>query len=403
MIARVAPWLLTAALSAAACADRPAAPAPVIIDNPAPEGSAQPSLALGRDGRVWLSWLEQVGDTSTALRVVAREHGTWGTVHDVVRSKDLLVNWADIPRTAEMATGTVVAGWLRGSSVKEGYDLMLASSTDQGTTWSASVPAHHDGIAAEHGFVSFFPQGDALGLIWLDGRNYALANSTKHQTQLMYATLAANGTLAREFAIDERICDCCQTAAAVGGNGTAIVAYRDRSEGEVRDIYVKRIVGNVVNPGVPVHKDNWTIKGCPVNGPSIAAEGATVALAWFTAPNDTPHVRLAFSQDTGKTFGAPVEIPDGRAEGRVSVGLTPGGDALVGWIETKGDTSVMRLRRVSPAGVKGPAMDLAKLTGGKRASGFARIVVHGDEAMIAWADPLTHRVKTATIPVGAAK
>ncbi len=400
---RAARWTLAALLSIVACGEKPPAPVPSIVENPSAEGSAQPSLALGRDGRVWLSWLERQGDTSVAMRVAARANGQWSAVHQVVRQRDLLVNWADIPRTAEMASGALVAGWLRGSSVKAGYDLMLSMSTDAGATWSAAQPAHHDGIAAEHGFVSFFPQGDGLGMIWLDGRNYALADSSKHETQLMYATLDAHGTQAREFAIDERICDCCQTAAVTAANGTAIVAYRDRSEGEVRDIHVKRIAGNVVGSGVPVHKDNWVIKGCPVNGPSIAAQGATVALAWFTAPNDTPHVRLAFSQDTGKTFGAPVEVHDRRPEGRVSVGLTPNGDALVGWIETLGDTSVLRLRRVSAQGVKGPATDLASLSGGKRASGFARIVVTGDTAMIAWADPLSHRVKTAAIPVGGAK
>ncbi len=403
LITRTVCCALLWSLGLAACGDTPKPPAPIMVENPAPEGSAQPSLTVGRDGRVWLSWLQSQGDTNVALQVVAREKGQWSAVRTVVQGSDLLVNWADIPRMAEMANGTVVAGWLRGSSVKAGYDLMLTSSTDAGTTWSVSQPAHHDGIAAEHGFVSFFPQGDALGLIWLDGRNYALADSSKHQTQLMYATLDAQGNLAREFAIDDRICDCCQTAATTAANGSAIVAYRDRSEGEVRDIYVKRIVGNVVNAGVPVHKDNWTIKGCPVNGPSIAALGATIALAWFTAPNDTPHVRLAFSQDTGKTFGAPVEIADGRPEGRVSVGLTPNGDALVGWIETRRDTSVLRLRRVSAQGIKGQATDLASLTGGKRASGFARIVVVGDTALIAWADPLSQRVKTAAIPVGAAK
>ena len=390
-------------LLVAACADRPAAPRPVAVENPAPVGSAQPSLVLGVGGRVWLSWLERGADSSVALKVVARERGQWGPVREVVRRKDLLVNWADIPRVAEMSDGRLVAGWLRGSSVREGYDLLLATSTDRGATWSAGVPAHHDGIEAEHGFVSFFAQGDELGLIWLDGRQYALADSARHETQLMYARMDAHGVLSREFAIDDRICDCCQTAATTAAGDVAVVAYRDRSPDEIRDIYVKRIAGNVVGPGAPVHADGWKIRGCPVNGPSIAAQGAVVALAWFTAPNDTPHVRLAFSTDTGRTFGAPVEVHDGRPEGRVAVGLTPAGDALTGWVETRGDTSVLRLRRVSALGVKGPAVDLAKLTGGKRASGFARIVVSDGDAMIAWADPLTNRVMTATIPVGAAK
>lgn len=394
---RATPWLVLLAVAAVACGDRLSVPMAAPLENPAPVGSAQPSLALGPNGRVWLSWLERGADSSVALKVVARQNGQWGPVREVVRGADLLVNWADIPRVAEMANGRVAAGWLRGSTVKEGYDLMIATSGDSGTSWTRGVPAHSDGLAAEHGFVSFFPQGEALGLVWLDGRNYRLADSARHEMQLMYATIAANGTLSREFAIDERICDCCQTSATNAGNNVTVIAYRDRSPTEVRDIYVKRITGAVVGPGAPVHADNWNIHGCPVNGPTVVASGARVALAWFTAPNDTPHVRLAFSADTGRTFGAPVEIAERRPEGRVSLGLLPGGDALVSWIETRGDTSALRLRRVSATGTKGPARDLALLTGGKRASGFARIVVTEREAMIVWADPATRRVQTATI------
>ncbi len=396
---RITTWLILIGLTAA-CGDRLTVPVPAPLENPAPVGSGQPSLALGANGRVWLSWLERGADSNVALKVVARQNGAWGPVREVVRGRDLLVNWADIPRVAEMSNGRVVAGWLRGSSVREGYDLMVASSPDSGASWTGGVPAHADGLAAEHGFVSFFPQGEALGLVWLDGRNYRLADSARHEMQLMYATLAADGRLSREFAIDERICDCCQTSATTAGNNVTVIAYRDRSSAEVRDIYVKRIAGTEVGPGVPVHADNWTIRGCPVNGPTVVAAGAQVALAWFTAPNDTPHVRLAFSADTGRTFGAPVEIAERRPEGRVSVGLLPGGDALVSWVETRGDTSALRVRRVSATGTKGPARDLALLTGGKRASGFAKIVVTEREAVIAWADPATRRVQTATMPLG---
>ncbi|MBI3790793.1 MAG: exo-alpha-sialidase, partial [Gemmatimonadetes bacterium] len=372
------------ALALAAACDR-AGPAPAFVplENPAPDGSAQASLTVGPDGRAWLSWLERGADSSVALKVVAREGAAWGPVREVVRGRDLLVNWADIPRVAALDNGRLVAGWLRGSSVKEGYDLLVASSSDAGATWSAGVPAHHDGLEAEHGFVSFFPQGDHVGLVWLDGRNYQLADTARHETQLMYATMDEHGAVGREFAIDDRICDCCQTAAAVAAGQVAVVAYRDRSKDEVRDIYVKRIAGNVVSTGVPVHNDHWSIHGCPVNGPSVSAAGATVALAWFTAPNDTPHVRLAFSRDTGRTFGAPVEVHDGRAEGRVTTALLPDGDALVAWVETRGETSVLRVRRVRPDGTRGAAAELATLSGGKRASGFARLVVAGREALIA--------------------
>ena len=56
---------------------------------------------------------------------------------------------------------------------------------------------------------------------------------------MRFAAVEAEGKLSEEALLDERVCECCQTSAAVTSEGV-IVAYRDRSEGEVRDIYYVR-------------------------------------------------------------------------------------------------------------------------------------------------------------------
>ena len=53
--------------AAVACGDNLAVNEPVVVENPAPVGSAQPSLAPGANGRVWLSWLERGADSVLAL------------------------------------------------------------------------------------------------------------------------------------------------------------------------------------------------------------------------------------------------------------------------------------------------------------------------------------------------
>jgi hypothetical protein len=74
---------------------------------------------------------------------------------------------------------------------------------------------------------------------------------------------------------------------------------------------------------VTVHHDGWHLNGCPVNGPALSASerGATSAPAWFTAPQDEGHVFVAFSQNAGKTFGAPVRVDESGSLGRVDVEL----------------------------------------------------------------------------------
>src|SRR5687768_4809384 len=97
---------------------------------------------------------------------------------------------------------------------------------------------------------------------------------------LRYATIDANGNLADETQLDERVCECCQTSAAVTSAGP-IAVYRDRSATEVRDIYIVRQVNGSWTSPQPVYADNWQINGCPVNGPSVAADGSRVAVAWL--------------------------------------------------------------------------------------------------------------------------
>jgi hypothetical protein len=124
---------------------------------------------------------------------------------------------------------------------------------------------------------------------------------------LRYAAIDAEGHVSDEALLDERVCECRQTSAALTSGGPVVV-YRDRSGTEVRDIYIVRQQGGGWSAPRPVYADNWEINGCPVNGPSVAADGRRVAVAWYTGAGDTPRVKVAFSEDAGATFGGPVAV-----------------------------------------------------------------------------------------------
>src|SRR4029434_9739704 len=113
----------------------------------------------------------------------------------------------------------------------------------------------------------------------------------------------------RESPIDARVCECCPTSVATTSEGP-IVAFRNRSAKEVRDIYVSRLAAGRWTPPVAVHNDNWDIDRCPVNGPAVSASGRTVAVAWFNALKEEGKAFVAFSRDGGRTFGAPVRVDD---------------------------------------------------------------------------------------------
>jgi hypothetical protein len=164
-----------------------------------------------------------------------------------------------------------------------------------------------------------------------------------------------------------------------------IVAFRNRTNGEIRDIYVSRLVDGRWTEPVPVHRDNWRIAACPVNGPALSARGRDVAIAWFTAQGDHGHVYAAFSSTAGQTFGDPIRIDEVGAVGRVDVEMLPDGAAAVSWIEFADERAQFRIRRVARDGTRSPALAVAGIAAG-RASGYPRLARRGHELLFAWTD-----------------
>ena len=372
------------------------------IESPAGPNSGEPNLAVDSAGRVYLSWLERNVDSTVSLRLAIRGDGTWSSPVTVTSRSDLFVNWADFPSIYVAPSGRIVMHWLqRRAGGKYSYDVMIRQSTDGGATWSEPRVLHDDNVAAEHGFVSFVAAGgDSIEAVWLDGRATAGGEHDNHDAprgamQLGNARIGPDGGISATSLIDNRICDCCQTSAAMTARGPMVV-YRDRSPDEIRDIGVVRRVNGTWTEPARVHADEWHIEGCPVNGPSIVANGDEVAVAWFTGARDTARVNVAFSRDAGATFGAPIRVDDGKPAGRVDVEFDAAGDALVTWLERVGEAGAeVRIRSISREGTASTALTVAS-SAAARASGFPRMVRSGDELVFAWTQPGdTARVRLA--------
>ena len=360
------------------------------IESPAGPRSGEPNLAVDGSGRVHLSWLERGADSTVSLRLASYERGAWSAPITVVSRSDLFVNWADFPSVFVAPSGRIVMHWLqRRAGGKYAYDAMTRQSTDNGASWSEPRLLHDDNVAAEHGFVSFFAtEGDSVEAVWLDGRATGGGGHEGHRgsMQLGNSRIGADGGIASSVMIDDRICDCCQTSAAMTSAGPVVV-YRDRSPEEIRDIAILRRVNGAWTQPAHVHADEWKIEGCPVNGPSIVADGRNVAVAWFTGARDTARVNVAFSQDAGATFSAPVRVDDGNPAGRVDVEFDGRGRALVTWLErTTAEGAEVRIRAIAPDGRASPAIVIAT-SAGARASGFPRMARTGDSLVLAWTVP----------------
>jgi hypothetical protein len=350
------------------------------LDSPAPSGSGQPHLVAAADGRTLLSWVEPVDAKRHRLRYSSRSNDRrWSEPRTIAEGAGWLVNPADFPTVAHGDGGTLFAHWLikRGAG---GYDVHVSASRDDGRTWSPAVVPHRDGTDSEHGFVSFARWSETMmGLVWLDGRN---TGSGKGATALMYATLDRAGAVGAESILDDRVCDCCQTDAARSGD-TTIVAYRDRTDEEVRDISVVRFVAGKWSAPIGVAKDGWRIPGCPVNGPAIAAAERRVVVAWFTGAEGRNRVYAAFSTDAGATFGASILVADERPLGRLDVAMIGDGSAIISWLDKGENAGTLRVRQVAPEGPRGEAATVVD----QDASGFPRMAaINSEEVLIAWRD-----------------
>jgi hypothetical protein len=164
-----------------------------------------------------------------------------------------------------------------------------------------------------------------------------------------------------------------------------LVAYRDRSDDEIRDIALVRYENGIWTTPRIVHADNWNISGCPVNGPALATDGKNVVLAWFTAPNAEPKVFVTFSSDEGVTFGSPIRVDKGKPLGRIDVELLPDGSAVVLWMEYGEDETRLLARRVLQDGTQSNTLLVSPISA-ERASGYPRIARVGNELYFAWTE-----------------
>lgn len=384
--ARLSTFLICSTLVACSGPDKPSLFELQSIPVPAAEAAKGPRISGDESAGLTLTWME-AGNGHTTLKYSSWLDGGWSASTRVADVEDMFVNWADMPSVLPLGGGHLAAHWLQKSADQTyAYDVMVAYSRDNGTTWSEPIRPHSDGTPTEHGFVSMFRSEDQTGLIWLDGRRMATESAEgpgANGMTLRGAFIDDGQSLQGEQLIDELTCDCCQTDIAVATSGPVAV-YRDRTVDEIRDIYVTRLIDRQWSDGQRIADDNWEIPGCPVNGPSIAAEGDTVVVAWFTAADERPVVKVSWSVDSGASFSAPVEIATVGTLGRAGIALLDNYSAAVSWLEGgDGESRKVRVRSITANGDLGPKRTVTSKAGAFAVPQLAKV---GDDIILVWTE-----------------
>lgn len=182
----------------------------------------------------------------------------------------------------------------KGGGRPRDLQIVYATSTDQGNTWTQPVPVHSDRTPnIVRGFfdAAVLANGE-VAVTWLND----IPGNEHEQRDLRLAT-TLGGKFGAERVLDPYVCACCNISLLVDPAGTLHVYYRENQD-NVRDIAEMRSADNGKTFSKPqiLSKDNWQINGCPHSGPTASAGGGSPLVAWFSGTTDSPGIRLVNEQ-----------------------------------------------------------------------------------------------------------
>lgn len=327
------------------------------LNSPAPPGASALTIFRQANGSAGLGWIETSPNHTATLRYALFDSTAraWADAETVATGTDWAINDLNCPQFALSANGTLTALWyVRNPSTEapaHGNLHAVFSQKTVGGTWSTPAPLSRESHATEFAALTPLAENRVLA-VWLDGRAKPHGSGTQ---QLWGRVLGEHET---DQLIDDSVCDCCPTALKAFPNGDALVAYRAHRDEETRDIHT-----SVWREGVWSHPrilsaDDWSIDGCPVNGPQIDIQAGQVAAVWFTAADRQPRVLASASPDAGARFLMPQRIDLGHPRGQPDVAQLRDGSRIVTWLEG-GAQPGLWLRHISAQDEIGPMVCLA--------------------------------------------
>jgi hypothetical protein len=348
------------------------------------KSNAQPSL-VSNNGNLSLTWISSDQDMNANLNFRQFIDDKWTDSKTFANGSDWFINWADFP-THAISGDRILTSYLKKSATgKYTYDVYLNLRDLSGDKIKEDFILNTDGFKAEHGFVSIVAKDkEGFFVTWLDGRNTVekdVEGNPKPMT-IRFAEITNAGDIINETELDSNVCDCCQTSITHTDKGPLVV-YRDRSEKEVRDIYMTRNINDVWEAPIPIHNDGWVIYGCPVNGPKVVSYENNVAVGWFTVSDAKPTVNLSFSKFYGASFDEPIKINDHNAIGRVDVAFLNEKEVIVSYMEGDDDGTYLRIKKVSLDGKVSEPITISRIDGG-RSTGVPQLEIFNDEIFIVW-------------------
>jgi hypothetical protein len=331
------------------------------LRSPAPAGSISPRVTALPDGSGVVSWLEPEPDRKATLRFALWREGNWFPPSTVVSGLAFSRDQASAPGVIGLSPMNLLAYWSQRVSLDQQsaneIALYMAVSVDRGEHWSAPVLVNRSAAqpGEDNAYASAIRRDDqSAQFVWLDGRDWQKFK----RVQLMSRVVSISEQISDSTLLDPDTCTCCSTSIVNTSSGF-LVSYRGHNDQNIRDISLVGTAGNGWSRPNIANPDHWHIEACPVNGPHLDSANDSTALIWFTAPQDQPAVKIAFSNNGDSNFAPPLRVDTARAIGRTQVALLRDGSAIGFWLENDSGKTRFIARRVRKDGSMGEPLPLA--------------------------------------------
>jgi len=362
---------------------------------PPADGQFNPFIVSDNRGGFYLAYIERANNVSNVMLRQSSDGANFSApVRVNNRAGAATVRNENPPKVATGARGEVYVCWANERGKWKG-DILFASSTDGGKTFSPAVTVNSDaaGEPAGHAFQSVAV--DSRGRVyvaWIDERN---KRKEDRGGEIWLAVSTDRGkTFSRDRRILTDVCECCRTNLQIDEAGNLYLSYRTvpRSGPMYRDIIIARSQdGGKTFAQTVVSADGWEVPGCPVAGPSFSLDNkGRLTTVWFMGGGERSGLYYATSTDNGKTF-APRQLLDQRqkiGKHAHTAGFAEGG-IFVAWDDADGKT-------FSVWGVLDPRKGLLRRSDRREGLAYPVAATNGRIAVIAAMRLAAHEIVTYT-------
>lgn len=292
------------------------------------------------------------------------------------------------PKLAIAKNGNIYVTWTQALPTPYSGYIWFSRSMDGGKSFSKPNIVHQDRAEITHRFdsLSVSPSG-RIYVAWVDKRDLIAAKKAKQTydgAAIYYAVSDdAGASFSTEHKVADSSCECCRIAMLADEQGNAVMMWRHLFDGGVRDHAMAKVGTNETTP--KIHRasfGNWKIDACPHHGPALAKGGDWgYHMAWFDGGDKAGlfYARMdgeAWVSSPAKRFG------DANSQAGHPALLSDGEQVWLAWKEFTDTTSLVKLAKSNDGGRSWDAPIVISQTKGK--SDYPQLLLKGTQAYLAW-------------------